>query len=71
MLENKPVLYTTHCPLCKGLEKTLKAQNIQYEICTDLTIMKELGITRVPMLSVDGELLSHKQALRWALSQEQ
>lgn len=64
------ILYTTHCPLCKGLEKALNNKNIAYEICTDREKMKELNIKHVPMLSVDGELLTNKEALRWVLSQE-
>jgi glutaredoxin len=71
MLEHNIIFYTTHCPLCKGLEKALNTKHIQYTTCTDVQTMKNLGITRVPVLAVDGELLSYKQALQWTLTQEQ
>lgn len=67
---NNIILYSTHCPLCKGLEKALNNKNISYTLCTDKNIMKELGIVRVPMLQVNGDLLSNKDALKWVLSQE-
>lgn len=70
-MQNTPIMYSTHCPMCKGLERILNVLGINYTICTDITIMKELGITRVPVLSVNGELLSYKQAIDWARSQEQ
>lgn len=69
-MENLIVLYSTHCPLCKGLEKALNNKKIVYTLCTDVEEMKKLGISRAPMLSVNGELMSGKDALRWVLSQE-
>ena len=67
---NNIILYSTHCPLCKGLEKALNNKHISYTLCTDTAQMAELHITHVPVLSVNGELLSNKQALRWVLEQE-
>ena len=64
------ILYSTHCPLCKGLEKSLNQKNISYTLCTDMNIMRSLGIKQAPMLSVDGELMKAPQALRWVLKQE-
>jgi glutaredoxin-related protein len=69
-MEHKIVLYSTHCPLCKGLEKALQNKNIPYEMCTDIETMKNLGITRAPMLLVDDILMNGKDGLRWVLSQE-
>lgn len=64
------ILYTTHCPLCKGLEKALNNKKIIYTLCTDVELMKKLGITRAPILEVNGELMTNKEALKWVLSQE-
>ena len=64
------ILYTTHCPLCKGLEKTWKLKNMKYTICSDVEQMRKLGIQRVPQLGIGGKLYSYKEALNWALSQE-
>jgi predicted DCC family thiol-disulfide oxidoreductase YuxK len=69
-MQKNIVLYSTHCPLCKGLEKALNNKNIIYSICTDIEQMKELGIKSVPVLSVDGELMRNKDALKWVASQE-
>lgn len=64
---NKIILYSTNCPLCKGLEKILKSKNISYTLCTDENKMQELGIKQVPMLLVNGNLLKTPQAMQWAL----
>ena len=69
-MQNEIILFSTNCPLCKGLERALKNKNIEYILCDDKETMKEMGITRVPMLMVDGELMNNPQALRWTLSQE-
>lgn len=67
---SKIILYSTHCPLCKGLEKNLKNKNITYALCTDKQIMAQKGITRVPVLEIDGQLLMAPQAMKWTLAQE-
>ena len=64
------ILFSTNCPLCKGLEKALDRKNIAYTLCNDTEKMKEMGIKSAPMLMVDGLLMSNKEALRWVLSQE-
>ena len=64
------ILYSTHCPLCKGLERALNNKKISYTLCTDKNEMKKLGITRVPMLQINDELLNNKTALAWVLAQE-
>lgn len=69
-MPNKIILYSNHCPLCKGLQKALDSHNIAYEICTDINIMQQMGITRTPMLLVDDTLMSNQKALRWVISQE-
>jgi glutaredoxin-related protein len=61
----KPILYTTHCPACKVLTKKLISANIDFEECTDNEIMNRLKIDAVPVLEVDGKLLSLKQAVEW------
>lgn len=59
------ILYTTHCPKCKVLEKKLEKANIQYKICEDATIMREKGFTSAPVLEVDDKLLTFKEAVDW------
>ena len=57
----KIILYSTHCPRCRGVEMMLKAKHIEYEERTDEEEMKSLGITTAPVLSVDGELKAGKE----------
>lgn len=50
------VLYTTHCPQCRGVEALLKSKKINYVENTDVDKMLSLGIKSVPVLSVDDKL---------------
>lgn len=62
---NKPILYTTHCPLCKALRATLDKKQIEYEVCEDVDLMVEKGFRRAPMLEVDGKAMGIKEAMKW------
>ena len=62
-------MYSTHCPQCNVLETKLNKKNIQYEICDDMTIMKELGFKSVPVLDVDGEIKNFSEAIKWVNAQ--
>lgn len=66
MNENKVILYTTHCPMCKALKMKLDKCNIQYEECDDIQLMISKGFNRAPVLEVDGKALSVKEAMKWA-----
>ena len=59
------ILYTTHCPKCKVIEKKLAFKNIPYTEETDLKKMQELGFTSAPVLQVDGEFLKFADANKW------
>ena len=61
----KVILYTTHCPQCKGVETILKIKKIQYTECTDVDKMLSLGIQQAPVLSVDGQLFRGKEIYDW------
>ena len=65
MNENKVILYTTHCPMCKMLRLKLDKANIKYEICDDVDLMISKGYKKAPMLEVDGNVMSLKEALTW------
>ena len=64
------VLYTTHCPKCSVLEKKLAKKNIKYTEFTSVQDMLDMGISTVPVLSVDGELLPFEKANQWINSVE-
>ena len=52
MSENKVILYTIGCVKCTQLEKRLDQRNIKYDICTDINVMKSLGIKSAPYRQV-------------------
>jgi glutaredoxin len=60
------LVYTTHCPKCKILEKTLESKGIHYSTIEDVDKMIELGITTVPQMVVDcGSRMDFKTAMMW------
>ena len=59
------VLYSIGCPKCSVLKKKLEANEIEYQESNDVDEMLGLGISQVPVLSVDGELLSFVEANEW------
>lgn len=59
------ILYSTGCPQCRILKERLDAKGISYQICSDVEIMKTKGISSVPVLEVDGELLRMRDAFEW------
>ena len=63
------ILYTTHCPKCNILTVKLDEKNIKYHTIDDVEIMKEKGLTTVPVIQVNGELLEFKAAVDWVNQQ--
>ncbi len=61
----RTILYTTHCPMCKMLRLKLDKANIKYEICDDVDLMISKGYRKAPMLEVEGNVMSLKEALTW------
>ena len=53
------VVYSTGCPKCGVLERKLNEKGISYEMCMDVDKMLGLGITSVPVLDVDGEMMEY------------
>lgn len=64
------ILYSTGCPACKVLKKKLETKGIPYQENNSTTEMAELGITRVPVLLVNGEMLTMAEANRWITQQQ-
>lgn len=65
MDEPKIVLYSTGCPMCEMLKRELKKKSINFDVCSDMTIMAEKGIDKVPILEVDNNKFDTKAALNW------
>lgn len=59
------VLYSTHCPKCKILEKKLTDKKINFSLCEDVDTMKSKGIMSAPMLEVDDKLLDFYNAVKF------
>ena len=64
------IFYTTGCPKCKILKKKLDEQNISYAINDSVDKMLELGITQVPVLSIDGQMKNFKESVEWVNNQK-
>lgn len=59
------ILYSNGCPRCCVLKKKLDTKSIRYSVEGSIDKMINMGITQVPVLSVDGELLAFAQANEW------
>lgn len=59
-------LYSTNCPKCFMLEKTLDKYKIKYDKVTDMTVMIKKNIMEAPTLEVNGDLYNFEKALLWA-----
>lgn len=64
------ILYSTNCPKCKILEKKLTEKNIKFTKNNNVIDMTELGIDQVPVLSIDGKLLSFVEVNKWINERE-
>ena len=58
-------LFTIDCPKCKILEKKLSQANIEYEVCKDREIIISKVFNSMPVLDVDGQIMSFGEAVKW------
>lgn len=63
------VLYSTGCPKCGILKKKLDERGMQYQENTVVEEMLSLGITSVPVLCVDGQMMDFANAVKWINNQ--
>lgn len=59
------ILYSTGCPKCKILEKKLSEKNVAYTNVSDVEIMLSMGLSTVPMLEVDGDMMKFSDAVKF------
>lgn len=52
------VLYSNHCPKCDIIRDKLNAKKIEYTLVDDETILTDKGFDFMPVLEVDGVLLT-------------
>ena len=58
-------LYSTGCPKCKVLVAKLNKKNINYNTISDINVIISKGISTVPVLEVDNNLMDFKTAVDW------
>lgn len=61
----KGTLYTTHCPQCVVLESLLKDNNVEYDVVTDVKVMRTKGFLSAPRFEVDGKIMDMKETMIW------
>ncbi len=61
----KIILYTTHCPMCTVLEEKLEDAGFEYETVEDPQEIIKLGYYSAPILSVDENTMTFKEACDW------
>lgn len=59
------VLFSTGCPKCDILKQKLNSKSIPYVEECSVDKMLSMGITQVPVLSIDGVLFPFAQANEW------
>lgn len=64
------VLYSTGCPRCKVLKKKLDEAGLKYTENNDVDEMLSLGISEVPILVINGELLNFNKSIEWLSKRE-
>ena len=64
------ILYSTGCAKCSVLKAKLDAKKIEYKTVTDMNVMEAKGFMSVPMLEVNGEMMSFKKAVDWVNAYE-
>ena len=59
------ILYSTGCPKCNILKKKLAEKGVKYDENNSVEDMLSIGITVVPMLKVNDDLLDFSEAVKW------
>lgn len=57
--------YTIGCPACNVLKAKLDSKSVKYNTVTDKETMINMGINSLPVLEVDGKLMSFYDAVKW------
>ena len=53
------VLYSNHCPKCGIIQDKLNAKKIEYTLVDDEAVLIEKGFDFMPVLEVDGTLMTN------------
>lgn len=66
---NEIVLYSTGCPKCKILKSKLSHKSIGFKEINDTDKMLKKGIAKVPVLEINGKIMSFVEANSWVNDQ--
>lgn len=64
-MQDSVILYSTGCPRCDVLKSKLIDKAVPFTENNSVDEMTALGITQVPVLSVNGNLYEFKEAVEW------
>ena len=64
------ILYSTGCPRCEVLKAKLLQKNVKFDVVDNIEEMLQLGITQVPVLKIDDNLLEFSAAVKYVNSLE-
>lgn len=65
-MQKVEVFTSPGCPMCMILKSHLKDAGIEYEECTDIDRMLDMGLLHAPMMQVDGgALMNFTAAMAW------
>lgn len=65
------ILYSNGCPQCKVLKSQLDNKGIGYNEVNDIELMLLKGFKSMPMLEVNGDVMTYAQALKWLNNEKQ
>ena len=51
--------------MCNALAQRLNEAKIEYQVETDIEVIQNLGFTTVPMLKVNDQILSYREAIAY------
>lgn len=63
------ILYSNGCPKCKVLKNKLESKKIEFEETDDFSKLQDMGIQSLPIMEVDGIILSFVEANNWINNQ--
>lgn len=70
-MQNITVYSLPNCPRCMVLKTKLKHKDISYNLVSDEKVLEEKGITLVPVMAVNGELMNFTEAIAWIKEQQE
>lgn len=54
-----------NCPMCEMLEEMLEDRKIPYNSISDKNILYSKNIIHVPVLEVEGKIMTLAESLKW------